>query len=633
MPEMSDERIVALSLHGFRFLLASLLLVAHCTMVRRHQRWRKSQTGYPRFARLSFMGYAVWFVILAVIGAWSLPQFGRPVPVGNALTSVSSHWERVRGQFDRVFDSIPSKKPLSEPIYVAPDEPALYFGGPVNLTDQAIFTVRSDVPRYWRIRSYYIYTTQGWLSSQTVQLPLDESGSPLKGESLLRRTPVAHTLRLQVFSPFFFSAGEPLSVDLPAVAEVRSGATAADGASQAVVPSSPESSHDGGGDTQGNMVAGQTQGYASPERPGPDDVVLFSPQVKWLLRPFQEYTIVSSLSEASPEELRNAGEGYPGWVFTGYLGLPSELPARIGILSQEITGEKGNPYDRVQAVRDYLLQIRYSQDIDAPPQGADGVDYFLFEQQAGYCQYFASAMVVMLRSIGIPSRLVAGYLGGDPDTQKGVYTIRERHSHAWAEVYFPNYGWVEFDPTPAGEQTAAEPETGQESQETGQAGTTRGVDEAEGVPDYFVTSEEGGPWRGLPSAGTIWVGLIVATGLAAAVGMMTMFSRRRWRQSRLKLSDTAQVYARMCRLASLLRLAPQPQRTPSEYAARLSLALPSHSAVIEQVAQAYNRDQYGPRKALSAREREALEKAWRRLRRALWRHFLRSMVAHLLGVK
>ena len=102
----------------------------------------------------------------------------------------------------------------------------------------------------------------------------------------------------------------------------------------------------------------------------------------------------------------------------------------------------------MQAIINYLKDYPYNLKIEAPPANADGVDYFLFTQKTGYCTYFASALAVMLRSVGIPARMVVGFLPGQYDPKAHTYIIRDRDYHAWTEVYFPGYGWITFDPTP-----------------------------------------------------------------------------------------------------------------------------------------------------------------------------------------
>src|SRR5439155_19800440 len=111
-----------------------------------------------------------------------------------------------------------------------------------------------------------------------------------------------------------------------------------------------------------------------------------------------------------------------------------------------ITRDKTNAYDKAEAIELYLrTNFKYSTVVKAPPSGRDPVDYFLFDLKEDFCEYFASSMVVMLRSVGVPARVVEGYTMGTFDEPTGGYMITERNAHAWVEVYFAGYGWIEFE--------------------------------------------------------------------------------------------------------------------------------------------------------------------------------------------
>ncbi len=160
---------------------------------------------------------------------------------------------------------------------------------------------------------------------------------------------------------------------------------------------------------------------------------------------------VSSLvpNPAHPQELRLAGTGYPEYIRRRYLELPESVPDRVLGLARDLTAASPTPYDRALAIESYLRQYPYSLDLPTPPQGWDMVDYFLFNLQTGYCDYYASAMVVLARASGLPARIVVGYAGGAYNPVNARYVVTEADAHSWPEVYFPEYGWVEFEPTAA----------------------------------------------------------------------------------------------------------------------------------------------------------------------------------------
>jgi transglutaminase-like putative cysteine protease len=160
------------------------------------------------------------------------------------------------------------------------------------------------------------------------------------------------------------------------------------------------------------------------------------------------YRVSALLANPTIVELKEAGQEYPAWVVENYLQLPEDFSPRIQELAHEITEEYDTPYDKTAAITAYLREeIEYAPAITFPEEYVDPLEYFLFEYKKGFCNYSASAEVLMLRSIGIPARLAVGFAQGEASLQNTLYTVRERDLHAWPEVYFPDYGWVEFEPT------------------------------------------------------------------------------------------------------------------------------------------------------------------------------------------
>lgn len=161
------------------------------------------------------------------------------------------------------------------------------------------------------------------------------------------------------------------------------------------------------------------------------------------------YRVIALLANPTIPELRSAGRDYPEWVTEKYLQLPEDFSPRIRGLALEIAAPYDNPYDQALAITNYLReQIEYATAVSLPGEdNLDPLEYFLFESRRGFCNYYATAQVLMLRSLGIPARLAVGFAQGYADLQGMLYTVRERDAHAWPEVYFPGYGWVEFEPT------------------------------------------------------------------------------------------------------------------------------------------------------------------------------------------
>lgn len=179
------------------------------------------------------------------------------------------------------------------------------------------------------------------------------------------------------------------------------------------------------------------------------------------LTPGTVYSVLSAKGAASANELRTVDvRGNVDDHVVKYLQLPADLPRRVVDLARRITAGARTDYDRVKAIERYLRNnYRYSLDSPVPPPGRDAVDHFLFDTDVGFCEQFASAAVVMLRSLGVPARLVAGYAVGSRNPFTGYYEVRASDAHAWIEVYFPRFGWYEFDPTfniPPAERSVAD---------------------------------------------------------------------------------------------------------------------------------------------------------------------------------
>ena len=159
------------------------------------------------------------------------------------------------------------------------------------------------------------------------------------------------------------------------------------------------------------------------------------------------YDAVSELPEVPPELLRQSSQAYPAPLRETYLQLP-KLDSRIAGLARTITARALNPYDKARAVESYLRgNYGYTLDLSGTPP-SDPLAYFLFQKRAGHCEYFAAAMTVMMRSLGVPARYVNGFLAGEYNDVGGDYIVRASDAHSWVEVFFPRYGWITFDPTP-----------------------------------------------------------------------------------------------------------------------------------------------------------------------------------------
>lgn len=295
--------------------------------------------------------------------------------------------------------------------------------GSIELSPAVRFAVTSDEPRYWRVGSYDRYTGGGWVRTGGTR-PYD---GPL-------RSPLGNSRSVrQVYEP-----EERLSI-MPAAWKPRQ--------------------------YSGSVGARVTDdgGLRPADTVGPGD----------------SYTVESRVPVARPAVLRDAGTEYPTAIRERYVQLPASTPDRVGERTTRITANAETPYETALVVEQWLKNNRdYSLDVDRPR--GDIAEAFLFEMDAGYCTYFATTMVAMLRSQGIPARLAVGYTTGER-VAEDRWVARGLNSHAWVEVFFPGVGWIQFDPTPAGPREQVE----QNAVDTARANENPNVDSEETGPEEW----------------------------------------------------------------------------------------------------------------------------------------------------
>jgi transglutaminase-like putative cysteine protease len=177
-----------------------------------------------------------------------------------------------------------------------------------------------------------------------------------------------------------------------------------------------------------------------------------------LFNPFHNFTTLryegfSLLPARNVPRLRAASTDYPEGIRDTYLQLPN-LDPRIPELAKQITARAQTPFDKTITLESYLRShYAYNLNLTGKP-GEDPLAHFLFETRSGHCEYFASAMAIMLRTLGIPTREVNGFLPGEYNDLGEDYIVRASDAHSWVEVYFPGTGWMTFDPTPPGAEDA-----------------------------------------------------------------------------------------------------------------------------------------------------------------------------------
>ncbi|MDQ3541351.1 MAG: transglutaminase domain-containing protein, partial [Chloroflexota bacterium] len=362
------------------------------------------------------------------------------------------------------------------------------------------------------------------------------------------------------------------------------------------------------------FVTGQVPNYDDVEAVfGRDDV-----------EPNVPYRVSGSASGASATELSRAGTEYPAWVAQRYLSLPDSITPRTAELARALTASSSGSYEKARAIEAYVRDtIVYDESVSAPPDNADIVDYVLFERQRGYCEYYASAMAVMLRTLGIPSRVAVGFFPGDYDDAQGGYVYLQRNAHAWVEVFFPAYGWIPFEPTssqPLIEEGDVDATTIPTPSPVEEPLATEAISTPDPATENFpppapaqVTSTDdgnGNSWM-LPTA---LLGVLLG-GLALAVWAL-------WALPLRGLSSTSALYTRLTALGRLVGLRQSPSATPREFGRSFGESVPQAKEHVRRIVHVYEVDQFGLRGADSGML-AAASHAWLGLRRNIWRWLFR----------
>lgn len=673
-------------------VLAGTLLAARHAAYRRQVEWAYARLPYPRRTIPRFLLSGVVIALLVGALAWTLPLSGRDDLLGAAWEQISEPLESARERWDDLLARIGGAGDESGGSYSAFGE-SFDLGGRLDLSDDPVMLLEPAGglmrPVYLAGQRYDAYDGRGWkttvdatfqemgtdgqryssrlsfrtgqgvhlspeVTSDRSQVEADMTVIRPKGDLLFtvdtyltadRRTNVQ--LSWQQFDNTAFPLPSPsldaLPLDLRLIGALVSRGSYIPGSADSPLPQDPvlaaeiqaevASLHnrfldvrwDVGPDGQAHMlrVTGQAPIY--------DDVeAVFSQEP---VAEGESYLVTGLASMADPEQLRAAGTDYPAWVTERYLQLPETITDRTRQLASDLASGQDNPFDTAVAVEEFVRStITYNEEIEAPPEGQDVVDYVLFDSQEGYCEYYASAMTVLLRAEGIPSRVVGGYFPAPYDPAEGGHLYREKNAHLWVEAFFPGFGWIPFEPTANREQLDygnVAPNTEQEQPALPEIEPTPvptpepPVAEATPPPVAELPAQEPPPSTPQqilsdPARLAGWIGIAVAAVLLVAVLALTAT----WFAGFRGLSPMASLYARALRAGDWLGVRPTPALTPHEYADRVGRMAPSAQGPARVVADLYAQERYAGRPPTSDQTRAA-RAAWRDLRGiafgSLWR--------------
>jgi transglutaminase-like putative cysteine protease len=570
------------------YILCGLLLAIRLYVFTQEQYWMWHHARYDRDISLTFLRDGGVFVLTIVLAVWIVPLLSPSSALSDLWAHFEGPWRTLGDEWNRLFPGVLGYNRGYENV---PFGERLALGGAIDLGDDIVMWVDTQGSRYWEGATYDLYDGASWTSSDSEDVVVPANRDlPSAGQYELRQITEQTVLPSRPGVSQVFCAGQAVSVNVPV--EVSFDFL------------------DGGGDEGRDPWS------------APASVSLMKTRVA--VNVGKPYRVFSSVSIADVESLRQAGSVYPEWVSRRYLQLPVSVTERVENLARQIVSTCENPYDQAVAIQDYLRRtIRYREDIPAPPRSQDAVDYLLFESREGYCNYYASAMVVLARAAGIPARLAAGYVGGEPDEQAGRWVVRARDSHAWVEIYFPRYGWVEFEPT-ASEEPILRPESGEEEGSVREGVSVasragRDLDRFWDDPGVGALPAVAAVIQRPSSAKAVMLGAIAVTVIVAASAV--------WLISRRRLSGASRVsrtYGRMCFYGRLMGARAEPWHTPHEYAAVLAKSVPAGAQLVERIADFYVQDRFA-RCGVGVKEEQEVEAAWKALRPIVWRRLARTV--------
>ena len=541
------------------FLFAAILLFTRIHLLRTVRGWEGRAIAMPRWLSLKVLHAGGWVAAGLILVAWI-------VPVGDGWEPAAGAWSNaIRPITDRV-------QPLGQ-VFIGIDgkhgqlihqfEGALPLQGRVTLDDETMYIVSAEAGGLAYLRAYVFdrYERGGWLLSGTdvteppaITVEAARFGTPATRAQQRQLVAVEVHVESPLSERRLLTVGEPLAADIEA-----------------------------------DFLTGASENDVVGMRPGS------------LVGSGASYTSVGSVSVADVNTLLAAGAEYPGWVRERYLQVPGNMPTRVAELAAEIAADHESGYMKAFRVERYLREnYPFSLKVSDPPPRRDPIDWFLFESREGYFDHHASAMVLLLRTLGVPARIAVGFALDETSFSAAseTFVLSEKDSWAWPEVYFPGYGWVEFNPAPVRELVSRSGRSG--ALPSVPQGSTDDSIAALELVELLEESLEpvglGGPGAGAGADGSLWapLGLIAGWTIAvlAAAAALVLITRGVWAFPDRGLSPATARWAKVQRIAGWAGVPAAPNRTPLEAAGELRRELESEEPV-ELLADAFTRERYG----------------------------------------
>jgi transglutaminase-like putative cysteine protease len=573
------------------FSLAALCLWLVTALVSREEGWRLRKVTENVDVHASMVRSGVGFIAMSVALAWILTSVAVAAPLTGVWNNLDDTWNQLRDDVSGIFGGITGgQSRVTGTVF----GPALAVRGSWTSADTEVMTVASKRAYYLRTITYDVYTGHGWARSAGSRRSVAAGDRIFPGYTPERPIGTTafdlETITIQVQRSSgrnVFTPGYPTVAFLPLWVELPGGQPFLGGLESAVP-----------------LEAGKG------------------------------YQITAAISRATEAQLAGAGIAYPAEIVANYLDTTG-ITDRTRQLAESVISADAtrrglsvdDPYHAAYALAQFLRadpSFRYATVASLPSNPTrDLVDFFLFDPEqgrAGYCEYYATAMAMMARSVGLPARVAVGYAPGER-LDAGIFQYRERNAHAWAEIYFPGYGWQIFEAThsiaPVVRLSGGPVAPPVSNPGNGVNGGLGGFDETDPGDVSTLPSFQPQP-GGFPSGGqkpaveTRNGNALLVAGFLSLLAVAIAWRLRRTRRQLRLLTPGDRQWQRLALAAGRAGSARSPSETIYEYAGWLEEQLPRRAPEIRQIADGKVWQNYSGR-SITAEAIARLERAWGRL--------------------
>lgn len=548
------------------FLVAMLVLLVHSFISQREEQWGEQRIRYAGNLRSTLSYASVAFGGIAMLLAWQLPNLVESRSAQEFFNAMQQPYSAVQQRAGKLFSGITNYALRPSESF----EGSMKLDGPRDLPQDPVMTVVADPQfrHYWRARSLDNYDGRSWANTVSTVIEAEPNNS-IGITGYQSRTQLVVQFALARGTDTLYTSGQPLNGSLPMQYLINGTRANVNEIVQARF-STP-------------LVAGS--GFAS----------------------------VGSVSMADIDRLRRAPTTYPAWVTQRYLQIPTAVPASVRAQAAEIVRGSNTPFEKALAIERWLrTNITYDETINAPPAGEEGSAYLL-RIKRGYCTYYSTAMVMMLRAQGVPARVAEGYAEGnreftEPNGGSSSYIVRQIDRHAWVEVFIPTFGWINFEPTagqaPISRNSEPPPPTPTPSANSPTA--TPAVTPTPAAPPPTATPAPGepqsAPAQPPPASGLLGMvqelltilAVIVPVLLGLAILFVAGYYGLRYAEQRgfTLLMPVARAYAVLSRWATWLGIGAA--NTPLEQATALARQAPGAAGSVRNITDIYIKEKFAP---------------------------------------